>query len=125
MTTLLTSEGTIFIAGFPLRLDIPLLLVKGGAILILPFLSTVINSEGTFITTVFHNNLPDIYIYIMLSEIFYNSLMITVSGLALALIGVCYKSKCRTIRCCGLEIERDVEGEEKIDEIEAADHRVN
>ena len=61
----------------------------------------------------------------MLSEIFYNSLMITVSGLALALIGVCYKSKCRTIRCCGLEIERDVEGEEKIDEIEAADHRVN
>lgn len=59
----------------------------------------------------------------MLSEIFWNSLLITSSGLFLAVIAACYKSKCRTIRCCGIEIDRDVEGEEKIDEIEMENRR--
>ena len=54
-----------------------------------------------------------------LSEIFYSMLVTTVSGLILAMIAACYKSKCRYIKCCGIEIDRDVEGEEKIDEIEA------
>ena len=29
---------------------------------------------------------------------------------------MCYKSKCTSIKFCGLEIERDVSGEEKLDE---------
>ena len=51
----------------------------------------------------------------MLSEIFYSMLVTTSSGLLLAIIATCYRSKCRTIKCCGLEIERDVQGEEEID----------
>ena len=50
-----------------------------------------------------------------LSEIFWNSVLITSSGIVLAIIGVCYKSKCRYIRCCGMEIERDTQAEEEID----------
>lgn len=52
------------------------------------------------------------------SEIFYNSLMITASGLLVLIIGTCYKSKCRYIKCCGIEIERDTQAEEEIDEME-------
>jgi hypothetical protein len=58
----------------------------------------------------------------MLSEIFWNSFLVTASGLLLAIIAACYKSKCRYIKCCGIEIDRDVEGEEKIDAIEQ-EHR--
>ena len=54
----------------------------------------------------------------MLSEIFYSMLVTTLSGLMLAMIGVCYKSKCRYIRFGCIEIDRDVEGEEKIDTLE-------
>jgi len=52
-----------------------------------------------------------------LSEIFYSNLITICSGLILAIIGVAYKSKCRSINCCfGLiQIDRDVEGEEKLD----------
>jgi hypothetical protein len=42
----------------------------------------------------------------------------TCSGILLAVIAVCYKSKCRYIKCCGLVIERNVEVEEDIDEME-------
>ena len=52
------------------------------------------------------------------SEIFWNSVLITSSGILLAIIGACYKSKCRYIKCWGIEIERDIEAEEQIDEIE-------
>ena len=58
----------------------------------------------------------------MLSEIFWNSFLVTASGLLLAIIAACYKSKCRNIKCCGIEIDRDVEGEEKIDTLEQ-EHR--
>jgi len=58
----------------------------------------------------------------MLSEIFWSTFVTTMSGLMLAIIAACYRSKCRSVRCCGLEIERDVEGEEKIDVIEQ-DHQ--
>ena len=54
----------------------------------------------------------------MLSEIFWSTFVTTMSGLMLAIIAACYRSKCRSVRCCGLEIERDVEGEEKIDTLE-------
>ena len=59
----------------------------------------------------------------MLSEVFWNSFVITVSGVLLAVVAACYKSKCRTIRCCGLEIDRDTKAEEQIDEIEIENRR--
>jgi len=59
----------------------------------------------------------------MLSEVFWNSFVITVSGVLLAVIAACYKSKCRSIKCCGLEIERDTDAEEQIDEIEMENRR--
>lgn len=51
----------------------------------------------------------------MVSEVFLTT--ISVSGFAFlgALLGVCYKSKCRTIECCCVKVVRDVEGEEVID----------
>jgi len=51
----------------------------------------------------------------MLSEIFWNSVLITSSGIILAILGICYKSKCRYIKCFGIEIERDTQAEEEID----------
>ena len=59
-----------------------------------------------------------------LSEIFWNSVLITASGVMLAIIGVCYKSKCRYIKCWGIEIERDTEAEEEID-MEFQEHKKN
>ena len=41
-------------------------------------------------------------------------------GLLLALARICYKSKCKNIKFCGLEIERDVVIEEKEDELRIA-----
>ena len=59
----------------------------------------------------------------MMSEIFYTLVLTTSSGLFLALCRMLYKSKCKKIKFCGCEIDRDVAGEEKIDEIE--DNRNN
>ena len=42
----------------------------------------------------------------------------TCSGILLAIIAVCYKSKCSHIRMCGIDIERNVQVEEDIDEME-------
>ena len=53
-----------------------------------------------------------------LSELFYNSLLVTASGVFLVNLALCYKSKCRSIKCCGCEVDRDVEAEEKFDELE-------
>jgi len=54
----------------------------------------------------------------MLSEIFWSNLVMTCSGILLACIALLYKSKCSHVKCCGLDIERNVEVEEEIDEIE-------
>ena len=54
----------------------------------------------------------------MLSEIFWTTFITTMSGLILAIIAACYKSKCRYIKFGCVEIDRDVEGEETIDTIE-------
>lgn len=55
----------------------------------------------------------------MPSELFWNSVLITGSGLLLAILAICYKSKCSNIKCCGcIEIQRNVDLEEKYDEIE-------
>lgn len=50
--------------------------------------------------------------------------MVVASGMTLvgAVLALLYKSKCTRVRCCGIEIDRDVAGEEKLDE-EALRHR--
>lgn len=55
-----------------------------------------------------------------LSEVFLTTL--SVSGFAFlgAVLGVIYKSKCVKIKCCCIEIDRDVAGEEVLDRAELA-----
>jgi hypothetical protein len=61
----------------------------------------------------------------MLSESFYFYLVSTLSSFLIIGLGFCYKSKCKIIKCCGvLEINRDVEIEQKEDEIEFNQHKV-
>ena len=52
------------------------------------------------------------------SEIFWSNLIMTSSGILLACIALLYKSKCSHVKCCGLDIERNVEVEEELDEME-------
>jgi len=54
------------------------------------------------------------------SEGLISGFYITVFGFLAAVLAVCYKSKCVRIACCGLVIERDVQGEEQLDAIELA-----
>jgi hypothetical protein len=42
----------------------------------------------------------------------------TCSGILLACIALLYKSKCSHIKCCGMDIERNVNLEEELDEME-------
>ena len=60
-----------------------------------------------------------------LSEGFYAMLVASGFAFLAGLLGVCYKSKCVRISCCGLVIDRDVAGEEKIDEEEIELRRGN
>lgn len=53
-----------------------------------------------------------------LSEVFLTGLYVGGFGFLGGLIAVCYKSKCKKIACCGIVIERDIEAEEHIDEIQ-------
>jgi hypothetical protein len=52
----------------------------------------------------------------MFSEIFFTFLVTSVIGLTIGSLKMCYKSKCTSIKFCGLEIKRDTVGEEKLDE---------
>lgn len=52
-----------------------------------------------------------------LSETFLIALVSTTTASCLVAIRWCYKSKCRRVRFCGVDIERDVVGEEHLDEI--------
>lgn len=49
----------------------------------------------------------------MLSEIFWTFLISTITGLLLATIRMCYKSKCKIVDCFCMRIERDVATEER------------
>jgi len=51
----------------------------------------------------------------MLTEMFYTFVITTAAGSLLAIMKMCYKSKCSVIRCCGLEIDRNVDDETKMD----------
>jgi hypothetical protein len=53
-----------------------------------------------------------------LSESFYYYLVSTISSLIIVCVGVLYKSKCKVIKFCGVEVDRDVEIEQKEDELE-------
>jgi len=50
--------------------------------------------------------------------VFFSFLITSVIGCILGLSRVLYKSKCKKCSLCGIIIERDVESEEKIDELE-------
>jgi hypothetical protein len=47
-----------------------------------------------------------------LSEMFYTFLITTTAGLIVLCLKLCYKSKCKSIKFCGIIIDRDVKGEE-------------
>jgi len=49
----------------------------------------------------------------MLSEIFFTFMITSVIGLILKLSNDCFKSKCSSVKCCGIEVIRDVIIEEK------------
>lgn len=61
---------------------------------------------------------------------FYNTFddtfFLTLTGILIGFCGLtarmCYKSKCKTIDCFGLHIVRDIDAEEKIDEIDLQLH---
>lgn len=43
----------------------------------------------------------------------------TAASITVVILGIVYKSKCKIITCCGcLRVERDIEAEERIDEME-------
>jgi len=43
----------------------------------------------------------------------------TAASITVVILGIVYKSKCKIITCCGcLKVERDIEAEERIDEME-------
>ena len=49
----------------------------------------------------------------MLSEMFLTLLITTASGCCLVMLKGILKSKCKTVECCGIKIERDLEIELK------------
>lgn len=51
------------------------------------------------------------------SETFLIAVITSVTASCLVAIRWCYKSKCRRIRFCGVDIERDTSGEEHLDEM--------
>lgn len=54
----------------------------------------------------------------MLSEVFWSFFLTSTIGCLLGIMKMLYKSKCKTVDCCGMKVERDVEIEEKEDELE-------
>jgi hypothetical protein len=54
----------------------------------------------------------------MLTEVFYSFLITSLIGCVLALAKMAYKSKCKRCSICGISVERSVELEETIDELE-------
>ena len=50
----------------------------------------------------------------MMSEVFWTFLITSTIGFCLGVIRLCYKSKCKEIKCCGcIKIIRDVETEQQ------------
>lgn len=53
-----------------------------------------------------------------ISEPLFIILITSISGILMKLISMCYKSKCKSVDCCGIHILRDVVIEEDYDEKE-------
>ena len=53
----------------------------------------------------------------MLTEVFWSFFITSILGCGVAIARMCYKSKCETIECCGLIIKRNVQLEEKEEEV--------
>jgi hypothetical protein len=54
----------------------------------------------------------------MLSEVFWSFFLTSSIGCILALTRQIYKSKCRKCSLCGFVLERDIEAEKEIDELD-------
>jgi len=54
--------------------------------------------------------------------VFWSFFITSSIGFLLAFTKMIYKSKCRSCKCCGCELIRDVEGEEKLDQLEIERH---
>ena len=52
------------------------------------------------------------------TEVYWTLVLSTGTAFLLAVARMCYKSKCKRIKFCGLDIERDTEAEEREDEKE-------
>jgi len=52
----------------------------------------------------------------MPSEVFLSLIVSTSSAVFLTIIGACIKSKCTAVKCFGIDIQRNVEIEEHIEE---------
>lgn len=63
----------------------------------------------------------------VLSEIFWSFLITSIIGCGLALSRLCYKSKCSSIEVSykGIKIIRDINNEEKIDELQVSQQKSN
>lgn len=53
----------------------------------------------------------------MLTEVFWTVFITSVIGCLIGIARMFYKSKCKSISCCAMRIDRDVEAENKIDEL--------
>lgn len=60
-------------------------------------------------------------------NIFDDAFWLTLSGILVGICGLsirlCYRSKCKTIHCGCIHIERDIENEEKLDELDVQRHQ--
>jgi len=54
--------------------------------------------------------------------VFWSFVITSSIGCILAFSKMLYKSKCKSCKCCGCELLRDTEAEEKIDELEIERH---
>ena len=54
----------------------------------------------------------------MLSEVFWSFFLTSTIGCIMGILRMIYKSKCKRCSWCSITIERDIEAEQMIDEIE-------
>ncbi len=54
----------------------------------------------------------------MLSEVFWSFFLTSSIGCIMGMLRMLYKSKCKSCSFCGITIERDIDAEEHIDELE-------
>jgi hypothetical protein len=54
--------------------------------------------------------------------VFWSFFITSSIGFILAFTKMIYKSKCKSLKCCGCELLRDTVAEEKIDELEIERH---